>query len=82
MLLDKFPKARRHGLVLPRDPSLDSIYDLQREHLPLLRYMVVRVLLFVSHEFGFCVKLHLGPAEGAPPRAALHGGACAALCLT
>jgi hypothetical protein len=56
MLLDKFPKAQRHGLVMPRDPALDSIYDLQREHLPLLRYMVVRVLLFVSHELCFCLK--------------------------
>lgn len=35
---DKFPKAKRHFLVLPRSP-IKSIAELKAEHVPLLRHM-------------------------------------------
>lgn len=38
-MLDKFPKARRHALVVAREPQLESIAALRREHLPLLKHM-------------------------------------------
>ncbi len=39
LVRDKFPKARRHALVLPRAPGLDTVADLTRAHLPLLARM-------------------------------------------
>lgn len=39
VMLDKFPKARRHALVVARDPALESIAALRAQHLPLLRHM-------------------------------------------
>ena len=38
---DKYPKARRHVLVIARDPQLDGPRDLRRAHLPLLQRMQV-----------------------------------------
>ncbi len=40
LLPDKYPKARHHVLVVARDPGLASVYDLRREHVPLLRHMM------------------------------------------
>lgn len=39
MIMDAFPKARSHALVIARDPALRSIADLRAEHLPLLEHM-------------------------------------------
>ena len=41
LMLDKFPKARRHALVVARDPSLESIAALRGSpvHLELLEHM-------------------------------------------
>lgn len=40
---DKYPKARLHGLVIARNPSLAGPDDLRAEHLPLLLAMQVIV---------------------------------------
>lgn len=42
LVLDKFPKARHHALVLPRDPDLHDITSLTAEHVALLDHMEVR----------------------------------------
>jgi len=42
LILDKFPKARKHLLVLSTNPQLESIEDLRREHIPELRHMAMR----------------------------------------
>eukprot|EP00897_Mesotaenium_endlicherianum_P005727 jgi/Mesen1/5182/ME000257S04452 len=39
VLLDKFPKAKHHELVLARVEGLDRLSQLRRAHLPLLRHM-------------------------------------------
>ncbi|KXZ48867.1 hypothetical protein GPECTOR_25g452 [Gonium pectorale] len=39
LMMDAFPKARHHALVVARDPALRSIANLTREHIPLLRHM-------------------------------------------
>ena len=41
LIRDKYPKARRHALVLPRVAGLDSAAELTRAHLPLLARMQV-----------------------------------------
>ncbi|XP_020267420.1 transcription factor bHLH140 isoform X2 [Asparagus officinalis] len=38
-LNDLYPKAKKHILVVSRLPGLDSIADVQKEHLPLLKTM-------------------------------------------
>ena len=42
IIRDKYPKARLHGLVIARDPSLEGPADLRQDHLPLLQQMQVR----------------------------------------
>ena len=37
MLEDKYPKARRHALVVARDLALGDLGDLGREHVGLIR---------------------------------------------
>ncbi|KAH9310082.1 hypothetical protein KI387_037993, partial [Taxus chinensis] len=37
VLPDLYPKAKRHVLVVSRLPGLDSLADVQKEHLPVLR---------------------------------------------
>ncbi|KAG2429067.1 hypothetical protein HXX76_011307 [Chlamydomonas incerta] len=39
MIMDAFPKARSHALVIARNPALRSIADLRAEHVPLLEHM-------------------------------------------
>ncbi|CAM6129922.1 unnamed protein product [Calypogeia fissa] len=39
VLRDMYPKAKRHVLVVARRPGLDSLENVQREHLPVLRHM-------------------------------------------
>ncbi|KAG2449967.1 hypothetical protein HYH02_000071 [Chlamydomonas schloesseri] len=39
MIMDAFPKARNHALVIARDPALRSIADLRAAHVPLLEHM-------------------------------------------
>ena len=41
IILDKFPKARIHGLVIARDLRLEGPADLTNSHLPLLDAMEV-----------------------------------------
>lgn len=38
-IMDKFPKARRHALLVARQQGLDRAAQLTREHLPLLMHM-------------------------------------------
>jgi aprataxin len=38
-ILDKYPKSSVHGLLLARQPGLDSVSMLRGEHLPLLQHM-------------------------------------------
>jgi diadenosine tetraphosphate (Ap4A) HIT family hydrolase len=40
VMLDKFPKARTHLLVLPRRIRVDRVDQLRVEHLPILRRMI------------------------------------------
>lgn len=42
LILDKFPKARHHALVMPRRPDLHDISNLTAEHVALLDHMEVR----------------------------------------
>ena len=39
MIKDKFPKSIHHALIISRDPTLDNVGDLQKEHVPLLKHM-------------------------------------------
>ena len=39
LMHDKYPKARRHALVIARTAGLDGPSQLGQEHLPLLRHM-------------------------------------------
>ncbi len=39
LINDKYPKAKRHALVIPRTAELDSPSQLGQKHLPLLRHM-------------------------------------------
>ncbi|KAL6771120.1 hypothetical protein ACKKBF_B33995 [Auxenochlorella protothecoides x Auxenochlorella symbiontica] len=41
-VLDKYPKARAHALVLAREPDLLSVHDLRQRHVSLLRHMLER----------------------------------------
>ena len=36
---DKYPKAKRHALVIARTAELDEPSQLRQTHLPLLRHM-------------------------------------------
>ena len=42
LMLDGFPKAQHHALVLARDPALVGPRDLRRQHISVLRDMLVR----------------------------------------
>lgn len=42
LMLDKFPKARHHALVLPRCARLQDLTSLTAEDVPLLDHMEVR----------------------------------------
>lgn len=42
LIHDAYPKARRHALVIARDPALDRPEDLTSEHIPLLQHMQAR----------------------------------------
>ena len=41
LIPDAYAKAEHHALVLPRDPSLNDLHSLSKEHIPLLRSMKV-----------------------------------------
>ena len=41
LILDKFPKAKHHALVIAREQGLDGPHLLRKEHLPLLQHMQV-----------------------------------------
>ncbi len=41
LILDKFPKAKHHALVIAREEGLDGPHLLRKEHLPLLQHMQV-----------------------------------------
>lgn len=41
IIMDKYPKAKLHGLVIARDSSLEGPSDLKAEHLQLLLAMEV-----------------------------------------
>ncbi|KAK9838363.1 hypothetical protein WJX81_007271 [Elliptochloris bilobata] len=50
LIRDKYPKARRHALVLPRITGLDSAADLTRAHLPLLARMQAKADAWVAEQ--------------------------------
>ncbi|MEW5313612.1 MAG: hypothetical protein WDW38_005166 [Sanguina aurantia] len=54
MFDDKYPKARFHQLVIPRDQSLESIYDLQARHVPLLQHMMAVAQAQSPQQHGGC----------------------------
>ncbi|KAL6053517.1 aprataxin-like protein [Balamuthia mandrillaris] len=48
IIYDKFPKSRRHMLILPRNEEIDGAHALTKKHLPLLRYMQQRGLWLIQ----------------------------------
>lgn len=48
LMLDGFPKAQHHALVVAREPGLDSILQLTSAHLPLLAHMRAVALAWVE----------------------------------
>ncbi|BDA45631.1 probable aprataxin at C-terminar half [Coccomyxa sp. Obi] len=65
LVLDKFPKARHHALVMPRDPDLHDLTSLTAEHVALLNHMeaVAKDWMSEKHsESGFMLGFHSIPS--------------------
>lgn len=62
---DLYPKARYHQLCISRDPSLESIYDLQTHHVPLLKHMKEVALAYSLKQSKVCLLANCGlrPSE-------------------
>lgn len=39
-MYDSYPKARHHVLIIPRDPELVTVYDLEARHVGVLRELL------------------------------------------
>ena len=67
LIHDAFPKARRHALVMPRDPGRHDVTSLTRAHLPLLDRMEARAC-FGTHArpLGTGVGANPSPHEACP----------------
>ncbi|MCO5610252.1 hypothetical protein L7F22_064488 [Adiantum nelumboides] len=61
VLADKFPKGRKHLLVVSRQDGLDSLEDLNRSHIPLLKNLqalgVARVQIFLEEDQSLVFRL-------------------------
>jgi aprataxin len=71
LMLDGYPKARHHALVVAREPALDSMDELASQHLPLLAHMRSIALAWVA---GVQAGAAGGEALAAPAGAGAPGG--------
>ncbi len=65
LMLDGYPKAQRHALVLARDPLLRGPRDLRREHVGVLQDMMVHMwwfFLLVITDMCLLIAAPWGPA--------------------